>query len=67
VAGDGAGLVLVAGIHGGLAAAGLAFRDVNRVSEALKDLGDGEGDVGTELVHETGDKEGDAHVGRGSA
>jgi hypothetical protein len=42
-----------------LAAAGLGVREGNGAAEMLEDLGDGDADVGIELVGEAGDEEGD--------
>lgn len=61
VGGHGARLVPVAGVEGRLAAAGLVFRHIDGVTEALEDSHHGHPDVWEEGVDEAGDEEGDAH------
>ncbi len=62
---DGPCLVGIAGIEGGLAAAGLGLREMHLVAQALEHLGDGDADLGIDLIDDAGDKQGDglAHWG----
>jgi hypothetical protein len=59
--GDGAGLVPIAGVEGGLAAAGEIFRIFDAMAEAFKDLDDADADARKGEVHEAGDEHGDGH------
>ena len=58
--GDGARFVRIAGVEGGLPAAGLGFWKVDLVAQALQHLGDGDADLRENLIHDAGDKQGDA-------
>ncbi len=59
VAGDAGGFGAIAAIEGGLAAAGLGFGEIDGVAEALEDGGDGEADLGEDLIDDAGGKESD--------
>ena len=56
----------IAGIEGGLAAAGLRFREIDLVAQALQHLGDRDADLGKDLIDDAGDEQGDARAHCGS-
>jgi hypothetical protein len=58
--GDGARFVRIAGVEGGLAAAGLGFWKIHLVAQALQHLSDGDADLRENLIHDAGDKQRDA-------
>ena len=60
LAGDGMGGLAIAGIIGGLAAAGLKRRRLDQAARLLQELGGGQTHAGTEKIDEAGDEESDA-------
>ena len=60
LAGDGLGRLAIAGIIGGLAAAGLQRRRLHQAAGLLQELGGGQTHAGAEEVDEAGDEESDA-------
>ena len=66
MAGDLTRFFCVAAIERGLAAAGLSFRKMDLVAQALQDLHDGDADLGENLIDDAGDEQGDARVQSGS-
>jgi hypothetical protein len=63
---DAASFFCVAGIKGGLSAAGLSFGEINLKAQAFQHLGDGDSDLGENLVDNASDEQGDARVQSGS-
>ncbi len=64
--GDLARFLRIAGVEGGLAAAGLSFGEIDLVAQALQHLRDGDADLGENLIDDAGDKQGDARAQSGS-
>ena len=64
--GDLARFIAVAGIEGGLAAAGLSFGKMNLVAQALQHLRDSDADLRKDLIDDAGDEQGDTRVQFGS-
>ena len=56
VPGDLARFVCVAGVEGGLAAAGLRFWEINLVAQPFQNLCDGDADLGKNLIDDAGNE-----------
>jgi hypothetical protein len=52
-------LIAIAGVEGGLPAAGLALREINFVAEAFENIGHIDDDLGEKLVDNAGDEQRD--------
>jgi len=63
---DGARFVRVAGVEGGLAAAGLRLGEVDLITQAFQHLSDGDADLRKYLIDDAGDKQGNARAQSGS-
>ncbi len=64
--GDSARFIRVAGVEGGLAAAGLGRGEIDLITEVLQHLRDGDADLREGLIDDAGDKQGDAGAQYGS-
>jgi hypothetical protein len=55
--GDGARFIRIAGVEGGLAAAGLGRGEIDLVAQAFQHLSDGDANLRENLIHDAGDKQ----------